>query len=46
MDKIVQYLIKSIPYFSREGKSWEPIFSSLAHQGTKPPPQSKDTALL
>ena len=46
MDKIVQYLIKSTPYFSREGKSWEPIFSSLAHQGTKPPPQSKDPALL
>ena len=46
MDKIVQYLIKPIPYFSHEGKSWEAIFSSLIHQGTKPPLQSKDPALL
>ena len=46
MDKIVQYLIKSTPCFSHEGKSWEAIFSSLIHQGTKPPLQSKDPALL
>ncbi|ERH28353.1 hypothetical protein HMPREF9065_00614 [Aggregatibacter sp. oral taxon 458 str. W10330] len=46
MDKIVQYLIKSIPYFSHKGKSWEAIFSSLIHQGSKPPLQSKDPALF
>ena len=46
MDKIVQYLIKPILYFSHEGKSWEAIFSSLIYQGTKPLPRSKDPALL
>ena len=46
MDKIVQYLIKSIPYFSYEGKNWEAIFSNLIQQGTKPPLQSKDPALF
>ena len=46
MDKIVQYLIKSTHCFSHEGKSWEAIFSSLIHQGTKPPLQSKDPALF
>ena len=46
MDKIVQYLIKPIPYFSHEGKIWEAIFSSLIQQGTKPPLQSKDPALF
>ena len=46
MDKIVQYLIKSTHCFSHERKSWEAIFSSLIHQGTKPPLQSKDPALF
>ena len=38
MSKNVQHLIKFIPYFSREGKNWEPILPSLIHQGTKPLP--------
>ena len=46
MSKNVQHLIKFIPYFSHEGKNWEPILPSLIHQGTKPPLQSKDPALF